>query len=88
MNNQQINIGKLTNVDIQKVNKEELVDVSALHLDSSVPLALRAAYILKETGNPYCFRVGELGVKLEFMDDTPPLQEVFYKLLQRKKSGL
>lgn len=88
MNNQQINLSELASVDIQKVSKEDLVDVSSLHFDSAIPPHLRAAYILKATGNPYCFRVGELGVKLEFTDDAPPLQDAFSDLLQRKRSGL
>ena len=88
MNNQQINLSELASLDIQKVSKEDLVDVSSLHFNSAIPPHLRAAYILKATGNPYCFRVGELGVKLEFTDDAPPLQDAFSDLLQRKKSGL
>ena len=71
MNNQQIDIAALAGVDIRKMNKEELVDVSGMSLDPSVPQELRAGYILKTTGNPYCFRVGDLGVKLEFLDRMP-----------------
>ena len=88
MNNQQINLSELASVDIQKVSKEDLVDVSSLHFNSAIPPHLRAAYILKATGNPYCFRVGELGVKLEFTDDAPPLQDAFSDLQKSKKSGL
>ena len=88
MDCQQLDVAALANVDIQKVNKEELMDVSGIKLDPSIPLELRVGYILKATGNPYCFRVGELGVKLEFLDNTPPLQDALSDFLQRKKSGL
>lgn len=88
MDNRQSDIAALGNVDIQKMNKEELTDVRGMELDVSVPRQLRAEYILKMTGNPYCFRVGDLGVKLEFMDSAPPLQEILSDFLRRKKSGL
>lgn len=86
--NNQLNISALASVDIQKVNKDELVDVSGLPLDPCVPQELRAGYILKSTGNPYCFRVGDLGVKLEFLGSAPSLQDALSDFFQRKKSGL
>ena len=87
MNNQQIDIAALAGVDIRKVNKEELVDVSGMSLDPSVPQELRAGYILKTTGNPYCFRVDDLGVKLDFTEAAPPLQDVLCGFFLRKKGG-
>lgn len=86
--NNQFHISALASVDIQKMNKDELVDVSGLALDPGVPQELRAGYLLKETGNPYCFRVGDLGVKLEFLDSAPSLRDVLSSFAQRKKSGL
>ena len=84
----QIDLTKLASVDIQKISKEELVDASNLHFDLQVPQKSRAAYLLNAIGNPYCFRVGELGVKLEFADNAPSLQDTILDFLQRKKSGL
>lgn len=88
MNHPQLNISALASVEIQEMNKNELVDVSSLALDPGIPLELRAGYILKATGNPYCFRVGDLGVKLEFPDSAPSLQDALSNFFQRKKSGL
>ncbi len=84
----QIDLTELASVDIQKVSKEELVDASNLHFDLQVPQKSRAAYLFDPIGNPYCFRVGELGVKLEFAEHGPSLQDVLFSFLQRKKSGL
>ena len=69
-----LNIAALSCVDIQKMNKGELTDISSMKLDPSVP--------------PYCFRVGDLGVKVEFLDNAPPLQDALSDFFQRKKSGL
>ena len=45
-----LNIAALSCVDIQKMNKGELTDISSMKLDPSVPQELRAAYMLKEMG--------------------------------------
>ena len=83
-----LNVAALSSVDIQKIKKEELTDIRSIKLDPSVPQELRAGYILKTTGNPYCFRVGDLGVKLDFLDSAPSLQDALSDFFQRKKSGL
>ena len=84
----QIRISELAGVDITAVSKEDLVDVSGLAFDNTVPREQRATQVLRKVKNPYCFRVGDMGVKLEFQDSAPPLQDCFSDLLQRKKSGL
>mgnify|MGYP001078058463 CR=1 FL=1 len=85
---QQMSIEQLSSVDIQAVSKEDLVDVSGTTFDNSIPRTQRIAQIFQITGNPYCFRVGDLCVKLEFLDSAPPLQDAFSSFLQRKKSGV
>ena len=84
----QIHLSELAGVDITAVNKENLVDVSGLAFDNTVPKEQRAAQMLRKVKNPYCFRVGDMGVKLEFLDSAPPLEDCFTDFLQRKKSGL
>lgn len=83
-----IPITDLASVNIETVNKEDMVDVSGFTFDTSVPQEQRAARIIQAVKNPYCFRVGDIGVKLEFSDNAPALQDVFTDLLKRKKSGL
>ena len=81
----QIHLSELAGVDITTVNEEDLVDVSGLAFDNTVPREQRAAQVLRKVKNPYCFRVGDMGVKLEFLDNAPPLQDCFSDFLQRNK---
>ena len=81
-------ISELASVDIEAVNKEDLVDVSSFTFDNTIPQEQRAERVIAAVKNPYCFRVGDMGVKLEFPDNAPPLQDVFADFLKRKKSGL
>lgn len=83
-----IPITELASINIDTVNKEDLVDVSGFTFDNSVPQEQRAARIVAAVKNPYCFRVGDMGVKLEFPEDAPALQDVLTDFLKRKKSGL
>lgn len=75
-------------MDIDAVNKEDLVDVSGFSFDTTVPKEQRAAKVIAAVKNPYCFRVGDIGVKLVFPENAPPLHDVFADFLKRKKSGL
>lgn len=88
MRDQQINFRALSGIDIRAIKKDELVDVRGVSLDPTIPQELRPAKVLHDTGNPYCFRVGDLCVKLDFLDSAPPLQAAFASLLQRAKSGV
>lgn len=81
-------ISELARVDIGAVRKEDLVDVSGFTFDTTIPQEKRAERVIAAVKNPYCFRVGEIGVKLEFPEDAPLLQDVFAAFLKRKKSGL
>lgn len=79
---------QMKSVDLRTVNKAALSDVSGFLLDSSLSPEERAARIVKQVKNPYCFRYGDTAVKLEFSDNGPPLQEVMTDFLVRQKSGL
>ena len=40
------------------------------------------------TKNPYCFCIGGIGVKIEFAENGPSLQDTLTDFLLRQKSGL
>lgn len=83
-----ISISQLADVNIETVDRESLVDVSDLTFDNTIPQGQKAAWIMKIVKNPYCFRVGDMGVKLEFLDNAPSFQDVFTNFLIFKKGGL
>ena len=75
-------------VNMNTVELEKLADITTLELDNSLPKEKRLAYVLEKLKNPLCFRCGDMGIKLEFDDTEPSLQEVLTSFLIRKKSGL
>ncbi len=70
------------------VGKAEPADVTGFTFDNIVPQEQRVTRLLDAIKNPYCFRVGDIGVKLEFAEDAATLQDTFTALLLRKRSGL
>ena len=81
-------IDDFMSVNMNTVDVGTLADISTLKLDNSLSKEKRMDYVLKELKNPFCFRYGEMGIKLEFDDNAPPIQEVLTNFLIRKKSGL
>ncbi len=79
---------EMQRVDIGAVAAETLADVSGLRLDNSLSHKERLAHYLEGTINPYCFSVGGVGVKIEFAEDGPSLQDKLTDFLIRQKSGL
>jgi len=81
-------IDSFMSVNMETVNIENLTDISTLAFDNSLPKEKRLDYVIKKLKNPLCFRYGEMGIKLEFDDNAPPMSEVLTNFLIRKKSGL
>ncbi|WP_340024746.1 DUF6870 family protein [Paenibacillus sp. FSL K6-1096] len=83
-----IKLSELAEVDITTVNKEDLADLSGFTFDNTIIQEQRAKGVITAAKNPYCFRLGETGVKLEFPEDAPTLQDLFSDFLKRNKNGL
>ena len=81
-------LNEMKSVDVRNVNKDALADVGNFHFDNSLPPYKRLIRIFETIGNPYCFRVGDMKVKVEFAENGQPLQTVMTSFLLRQKSGL
>ena len=81
-------LNEMKSFDIRTVNKDALVDVSDFHFDNNLSAHDRVIRIFKTMHNPYCFRIGDMVVKLEFAENGQILQDVMTSFLLRQKSGL
>lgn len=79
---------KMRSVDIGAVDAEALPDMSGLTLRPSHSREERLARFLQAGGNPYCFSIGGVGVKIEFAEGGPSLQDALANFLLRAKGGL
>ena len=72
-----MSIEEMKNVDVRTVDRDRLVDINEIEIDDSLPPKGRAAELLRQIKNPYCFRVGKVVVKNVYSDDGVSLQERF-----------
>ncbi len=56
--------------------------------DNALSRKERVTRFLQVTKNPYCFSIGGIGVKMEFTENGPSLQDILTDFLIRQKSGL
>ena len=66
---------EMKDVDIQTVKKEELKDICQISIDENLTAEEKKKEFLRQIGNPYCFRCGDLIVKVEYAKDGPTIEE-------------
>ena len=57
---------KLREVDIKTVEREDLVDISTVKVDTSLPIRERISDYIKQIKNPYCYLDHGVVVKISF----------------------
>ena len=75
---------QMRSVDIGAVAAESLPDVSGMTFDNALSRKER----MQTVKNPYCFCIGGVGVKIEFAESGPSLQDKLTDFLLRQRSGL
>lgn len=71
----------MRNVDIRTVERNELVDLNTVVIDESKPISERINAFIKQIKNPYCFRVGDVAVKVVYKENGPTFQQNFEEML-------
>lgn len=66
---------KMKDIDIRTVDKNQLVDLNSVVIDESRPVQERMVSFLQQIGNPYCFRVGDVAVKVVYKENGPTFQQ-------------
>lgn len=66
---------QLRDVDIRKMDKNSLIDLNSVVIDESLPITERVESFVRQIKNPYCFRVGDVAVKVEYSANGPSFQQ-------------
>ena len=72
----------MKNIDIRTVDKSTLVDLNSVQIDDTRPIPERIYSFLEQIGNPYCFRIGDVAVKVNYRSEGPTFQQNFVDLLR------
>lgn len=68
-------------VDLRSVDRNSLVDLQEISIDHSLPIEQRVKNFVTKVKNPYCFKVGDVVVKVAFNHDGNSFEEQFEKML-------
>ena len=74
-------LNKMKEVDIRTVDKEQLMDLNAVTIDDKEPIEERVTSFFFFFENPYCFRVGDVAVKVVYQENDPTFQQNFEDML-------
>lgn len=83
--NKKTTLDDLRNVDLLTVDRDELVDIRDVKINTDLPQEERMKDFIKQIKNPYCYKHGKYTVKLSF-DETSgrTLQELLEAYIQLK----
>ena len=63
-----IELSTMRAVDPAAVDRDTLVDIRDVTVDTSLPARERALDFIRQIGNPYCYKCGKYVVKVGFSD--------------------
>lgn len=72
---QNVDLAQMKNVDIRTVDRESLVDITEVQINGKIPPKQRFDDFLRQIKNPYCYRCGNVVVKISFSDTDATLED-------------
>lgn len=66
----------MSNQSIESINRDNLVEISSVHIESDSPPGEKLSSFIEQIKNPYCFLHEGTAIRLCFSDDGPKLGEV------------
>ena len=63
---QSASIINMKSIDLDTVNRDELVDIRDVKVNTALPKRERALDFIRQIGNPYCYKHGKYVVKVGF----------------------
>lgn len=70
-----VQLEAMKNIDITQVDRNTLIDVSNICIDSSLPAPQKMQAFLKQAKNPYCFRCCDTPVRIRFVSESKTLAQ-------------
>ena len=68
-------VDEMKAVDIRTVRRDDLVDIHNVKIDRSLSKAERLKSFMEQIKNPYCFKCGNVVVKVSFADTEATLEQ-------------
>lgn len=72
---------RFLDTDFDDVNIKEMKDIRDIRVDRSLPQEKRVKQYLRQVGNPYLVRVGDVKVKIRFANQGITFEDAFKDML-------
>lgn len=70
-----LSITSMKNTDLATIDRNELVDIRDVKVNTALPKRERAVDFIRQIKNPYCYKHGKYVVKVGFSDTEVSLEE-------------
>jgi len=78
-----LTLEQMKNVNIRSVNPADLADLSDVKINLRIPRDERLKDFIRQIKNPYCYKVGNIVIKVKFSDDGTTLENIFKQICMK-----
>ena len=78
-------LAEMKSVDPQTVDPDKLTDIADVTVNTCLPLPERLADYLDQIGNPYCFRCGNVVVKIAYADTAVTFEDALEQFIRQRQ---
>lgn len=75
---------EMREIDVRTVNPESLVDIRTVTVDPALPRAEKLKSFVKQIKNPYCYKYGDVIVKIGFANNGKTLEDCLEQYLRTR----
>lgn len=72
---QAIALNNMKNIDLASIDRDALVDIRDVTVNTALPKRERALDFIRQIGNPYCYKHGKYVIKVSFSDTDISLED-------------
>lgn len=74
-------ISEMKNVDIRTVDANELEDINNIKINTKLPVNERIKEFVRRIKNPYCYKCGDLIIKIKFEETDDKFEDILNKTI-------
>jgi len=75
---------EMREIDVRTVDPESLVDIRTVTVDPALPRAEKLKSFVKQIKNPYCYKYGDVIVKIGFANNGKTLEDCLEQYLRTR----
>lgn len=66
---------EMKSIDITKIDRQTLIDINDIRVDSSLPTEQKMQCYIKQVKNPYCFLCDDTPIRIRFVTEKRTLKK-------------